>query len=179
MCVDYRALNKITVKERYPLPVIQDLLDRLVDKTVFCCLDMANGYHQIRIAAPSRPFTGFVTPDGHYQYCMMSFGLCNAPAVFQRAMNEILASVIHECAEVYIDDIIIWGRNVDECLSNLRRVLKLIDAAGVKLKRNKCSFLTENVEYLGHLISGGEIRPSPFKLSAVADFKVPQNVHEL
>lgn len=107
MCVDYRALNKITEKERYPLPVIQDLLDRLVDKKVFCCLDLANGYHQIRIAPSSRPLTGFVTQDGHYQYRMMSFGLCNAPAVFQRAMHEILKPVLHDCAEVYIDDVIL------------------------------------------------------------------------
>lgn len=82
LCVDYRALNKVTEKERYPLPLIQDLLDRLVNKSVFCRLDLANGYHQIKISPPSRPLTGFVTPDGHYQYRMMSFGLCNAPAVY-------------------------------------------------------------------------------------------------
>lgn len=179
MCVDYRALNRITEKERYPLPIIQDLLDRLVDKSVFCCLDLANSYHQIRIAEPSRPLTGFITPDGHYQYRMMSFGLCNAPAVFQKAMNAILAPVIHKCAEVYIDDVIIWSENIDECLVNLRKVLELIRQAGVKLKRHKCSFLTETVEYLGHMVSGGEIRPAPHKLSAVADFRTPENVHEL
>lgn len=179
MCVDYRALNKITEKERYPLPVIQDLLDRLGNKSVFCSLDLANGYHQIKISPQSRPLTGFVTPDGHYQYRMMSFGLCNAPAVFQRAMNEILAPVIHKCAEVYIDDVVVWGDDVNDCLNNLRKVLELIDKAGVKLKRNKCSFLTSTVEYLGHEISGGEIRPSTHKLNAVADFKQPKNVHEV
>lgn len=179
MCIDYRALNKITEKERYPLPIIQDLLDRLVHKLVFCCLDLANGYHQIKIAPSSRPFTGFITPDGHYQYRMMSFGLCNAPAVFQRAMNEILAPVIHECAEVYIDDVIVWGEDVEECLKNLRKVLGLLAAAGVKLKRDKCSFLTNEVEYLGHEISGGEIRPSSHKIDAVKNFKPPRNVHEL
>lgn len=179
MCVDYRALNKITEKERYPLPVIQDLLDRLVDKTVFCCLDLANGYHQIRIAKESRPYTGFITPDGHFQYRMMSFGLCNAPAVFQRAMNEILAPVIHDCAEAYIDDVILWGDDFKSCLDNLRKVLELIKAAGVKLKRSKCTFLTEKVEYLGYDISKGELRPSPHKIAAVKDFKTPENVHEL
>lgn len=179
MCVDYRALNKITEKERYPLPVIQDLLDRLVDQTMFCCLDLANGYHQIKIAVESRPYTGFVTPDGHFQYRMMSFGLCNAPAVFQRAMIEILAPVIHECAEVYIDDVIIWGHDFSSCLNNLRKVLELIDSAGVKLKRSKCTFLTNTVEYLGHEIHEGRIRPSSHKVTAVANFKTPSNVHEL
>lgn len=179
MCVDYRALNKITEKERYPLPVIQDLLDRLVDKKVFCCLDLANGYHQIRIAPSSRPLTGFVTQDGHYQYRMMSFGLCNAPAVFQRAMHEILKPVLHDCAEVYIDDVILWGRDDLDCLQNLEKVLELIKGAGVKLKFNKCSFLTETVEYLGHNIGGGEVRPSTHKVDAVKSFKTPGNVHEL
>lgn len=179
MCVDYRALNKITEKERYPLPIIQDLLDMLVDKKVFCCLDLANSYHQIKINESSRPLTGFVTQDGHYQYRMMSFGLCNAPSIFQRAMNQILGPVVHKCAEVYIDDVIVWGVNKEECLRNLRKVLELIDAAGVKLKRSKCSFLTETVNYLGHEISRGEIRPSPQKMSAVENFRTPNNVHEL
>lgn len=179
MCVDYRALNKITEKERYPLPVIQDLLDRLVDKKVFCCLDLANGYHQIRIAQRSRPLTGFVTQDGHYQYRMMSFGLCNAPAVFQRAMHEILRPVLHECAEVYIDDVILWGEDERDCLQNLKRVFELIEGAGVKLKLNKCSFLTDAVEYLGHNIKAGEIRPSTSKVDAVKNFKTPCNVHEV
>lgn len=179
LCVDYRALNKITEKERYPLPVIQDLLDRLVDQSVFCCLDLANGYHQVRISEDSRPLTGFVTPDGHYQYKMMSFGLCNAPAVFQRAMNEILGPVIHVCAEVYIDDVIIWGRDSSECLLNLEKVLDLIERAGVKLRKSKCAFLTNSVEYLGHEISGGTIRPSAHKITAVSNFKVPSNIHEL
>lgn len=179
MCVDYRALNKITEKERYPMPVIQDLLDRLVDQTVYCCLDLANGYHQIKIAESSRPYTGFVTPDGHYQYRMMSFGLCNAPAIFQRAMNEILAPVIHKCAEVYIDDVIVWGKDADDCMNNLRSVLQLIDKAGIKLKRSKCSFLTNTVEYLGHEISSEGIRPSSHKVSAVKEFRTPRNVHEV
>lgn len=179
LCVDYRALNKITEKECYPLPVIQDLLDRLVDQNVFCCLDLANGYHQIKIAEASRPLTAFVTPDGHYQYKMMSFGLCNAPAVFQRAMNEILEPVIHSCAEVYIDDVIVWGTSVQQCLTNLEKVLSLIEKAGVRLKKSKCAFLTERVEYLGHEISGGEIRPSAHKIIAVSNFKVPTNIHEL
>lgn len=179
MCVDYRALNKITEKERYPLPVIQDLLDQLADKSIYCCLDLANGYHQVRISPSSRPFTAFVTPEGHYQYKMMSFGLCNAPAVFQRAMNEILAPVLHKCAEVYIDDVILWGTCAENCLENLEQVLRLIETAGVKLKREKCIFLTKRVEYLGHVISGGEIRPSSLKVAAVESFKTPTNVHEL
>lgn len=146
---------------------------------MYCCLDLANGYHQIKISPVSRPLTAFVTPDGHYQYRMMSFGLTNAPSVFQRAMNEILAPVIHKCAEVYIDDIIVWGDDVGDCLNNLYRVLELIQDAGVKLKRSKCSFLTSTIEYLGHKITNGEIRPSSLKLTAVADFKTPENVHEV
>lgn len=101
--------------------MIQDLLDRLFNKAVFCSLDLANGYHQIKITPSARSFTGLVTPDGHYQYLMMSFGLCNAPAVFQRAMTEILAPVIHDCAEVYIDDVIVWGEDADDFLKNLRK----------------------------------------------------------
>lgn len=179
MCVDYRALNKITKKERYPLPIIQDQLDRFAGRKVFTTLDLASGYHQIPINERSRQYTAFVTPDGHYQYKRVSFGLCNAPSVFQKTMCKILAPVLHKFVEVYIDDIIILGDDVDEGLRNLKTVLKLISQAGLKIRLEKCGFLMSSIEYLGHEIGNGEMRPSRKKIEAVTQFKTPTNVHEV
>ncbi|KAJ9534119.1 hypothetical protein QJQ45_002109 [Haematococcus lacustris] len=129
MCIDYRQLNKITIRDQYPLPRIDDLFDQLAGKTVFSSLDLQAGYHQIRIPAEDVPKTAFRTPEGHYQFKVLCFGLTNAPATFQRVMNEAFAEVINDCALVYLDDILVMSENTEQHLVHLRRVFDLLRAA--------------------------------------------------
>lgn len=124
MCVDYRALNKVTKKERYPLPLIQDQLDRLSKQRVFSCLDVMSAYHCVQIEDDSKQYTGFITPDGHFQYTRMSFGLGNAPSVFQRAMDDLLGPLKFQFATAYLDDILIFAESNADALDRLRAVLE-------------------------------------------------------
>lgn len=179
MCVDYRQLNRLTKKDRYPLPLIQDQLDRLSTDKWFTKLDLAVGYHQIEMHPDSRKYTAFVTPFGQFQYKRMPFGLANAPAIFQRAMNSMLGQYRFQFAAVYIDDILIFSKSTSEGFDHLERILELISKSGIVLRREKCSFFKTKIEYLGHIISSGEIRPAPDKVKALTDFATPTNTHEL
>lgn len=179
MCVDYRKLNSITEKDRYPLPRIEDQLEQISGNTYFTILDLASGYHQLKLEKESRQYTAFVTPDGHYQYKRGPFGLANAPSVFQRAINEILGSLRFTYALAYLDDILILSKGEEQGLERLEEVLKTFREAGVTLRKEKCLFLQQEVEYLGSVISNGEIKPSPRKVEAVQNFPVPENVHDI
>lgn len=182
MCVDYRALNRITVKDRYPLPLIDDHIDRLGDKRVkrFSSLDMATGFHQIRVSESSIPKTAFVTPDGHYEYVKMPYGLCNSPIVYQRLINKTLRKHIDAGnVLVYIDDVLLMSRTVSEGIELLRDVLKTLTTAGFSINLRKCVFLTTEIEYLGRVISEGHVKPSPTKVKALVDSPVPQNVKQV
>lgn len=179
MCVDYRQLNKITKKDRYPLPLIQDQLDKLSTEQWFTKLDLAAGYHQVKMHSESRKYTAFVTPFGQFQYKRMPFGLANAPAVFQRAINMLLGQIRFEFATAYIDDILTFSKTTSDAFSHLEQVLSLISKARMTLRREKCSFLKRSVEYLGHIISRGEIKPSIDKVQALSEFSAPTNIHEL
>lgn len=179
MCIDYRQLNKLTKKDRYPLPVIQDQLDRLSNEKWFTKLDLAAGFHQIKMHPDSRKYTAFVTPFGQFQYKRMPFGLANAPAVFQRAINLLLDKSRFEFATAYVDDILLFSNTIASGFEHLQSTLELISKSGLVLRREKCSFLKTRIEYLGHVISVGEIRPSPDKVEALLNFKNPADVHEL
>jgi hypothetical protein len=126
MCVDFRALNKITRKDKYPLPLIEDQIDRLGGHKYFITLDLSQGFYQIPLSEESVPKTGFVTPDGHFEFLRMPFGLANAPSEFQRLMNVVLNDYINTIAQVYIDDIIIPARDFEEGLNRLRKILENI-----------------------------------------------------
>lgn len=178
MVVDYRKLNGITVKDRYPLPLIEDLLDRLNNGVVFTTLDLKFGYHQIRMAEDSKRFTAFVTPEGHYHYNRMPFGLSNVPAVFQCAINLALGPLAHQYALIYLDDILIVARDRSEGLVRLKEVLGALAKAGFTLNLLKCEFLKTSIEYLGTQIKDGSVSPSPKKLQAVQKFPTPTNVHQ-
>lgn len=147
MCVDFRALNRVTIKDRYPLPLIDDHIDRLGCSRFFTGLDMASGFHQILIDEASVHKTGFVTPEGHYKYLKMPFGLCNSPTVYQRIGNETLRRFI-EAGQVlvYIDDVLIMSMTVSEGIKLLREVLQTLTEAGFSINLRKCSFLTTEVE---------------------------------
>lgn len=179
MCVDYRHLNSITRKDRYPLPLIQDQIDKLNGQKYFTTLDMCAGYHQLWIHPDSRKFTAFVTPFGQYQYKRIPFGLANAPAVFQRAINTMLGNLRFEFAGAYLDDIICYSSTISEGLERLETILKLISASGLTLRKEKCSFLKTQIEYLGFDVTQNEIRPSPRKVESVENFPKPTTIHQL
>lgn len=179
MCIDYRKLNAITVKDKYPLPRIENQLERLAGNNCFTTLDLKSGYHQLKVAENSRPYTAFITPDGHYQYKRIPFGLTNAPAVFQRAINDILGSLRFSYALAYLDDILIISNGRKEGLERLENVLKIFRNANLTLNREKCSFLKSTVDYLGSVISNGELRPSQHKIEAITNFPTLRNVHDV
>lgn len=177
MCVDYRMLNSITVKERYPMPLIEDEIARLSGQACFVTLDLMSGYYQVPISEKSKHLTAFVTPDGQYEFNRMPFGLANAPAVFQRMMNHVLGPVRFNKATVYIDDLLIYGKDADECLNRLEEVLQILEKANLKLNLCKCSFLMSKIDYLGYEISANGMRPGETKIKSVLDFPRPDNVH--
>lgn len=179
LCVDYRALNNKTRRDHYPLPRIEDLLDRLSGQIIFTTLDLASGYHQIPIAKDSIEKTAFVTPDGQYEYTRMPFGLANAPAVFQRLIHKVLNKFKIKHAIVYMDDILIPASSVDEGFARLEEVLLALKNCGLTLKMEKCHFFKESIDFLGFEITKGEIKPGSRKTQAIACFEAPTNQHEV
>lgn len=177
LCVDYRALNNKTKKEHYPLPLIDDQLDRLVGNSLFTSLDLASGYYQIPVAVKSQDKTAFVTPDGQYEFKRMPFGLANAPSVFQRAMNKVLSKVNYTI--VYMDDVLIPSETFDQGMRRLKEVLQLFKDAGLTLKIKKCNFFCTELEFLGFHVSGQGIRPGTRKTLAIDNFPTPRNVHDV
>ena len=141
MCIDYRALNRQTVKDRYPLPRIDTLLDRLGQAKIFSKLDLASGYHQIAMEEDSIYRTAFTTNMGQWEFLVMPFGLCNAPATFQRLMNKVFAKEINYFILVYLDDILIFSRSVEEHWQHLRQALQRLIEAKLYGRLHKCDFL--------------------------------------
>jgi transposase InsO family protein len=179
LCVDYRGLNKITVKNRYPLPLIGESLDRLRTATVFTKIDLRAGYYLVRIAEGDEWKTAFRTRYGHYEYRIMPFGLTNAPATFQNLMNDVLRDFLDDFAVVYLDDILIFSRSLDEHKRHVRRVLERLRANGLFAKPEKCVFHQSEVEYLGFLVSPAGIQMDPKKTSAILDWPEPASVRDV
>lgn len=178
MCIDFRKLNSITTKDNYPLPCIDDQIDRLEGATYFTSLDLRSGYHQIPLEENSKPFTAFVTPNGQYEYNRMPFGLCNAPRTFQRFMSSILGP-IDNIAAVYIDDVLLHAKTIPEALIGLRKTLEIFRNEGVTLNLKKCSFLMTTVTFLGYEVSAGKIKPGKDKITAVEKFSTPKTVRHI
>lgn len=179
LCIDYRALNKKTVRENYPMPLIDDQLDQLSGHKFYTTLDLSNGYHQVKIREEDKHKTAFVTTEGHFEFNRMPFGLANAPATFQRIINQVLSSVHHREALIYLDDIIIPSLDVNEGLSRLETVLGILEYAGLTLKLSKCFFFSQQVDYLGFEVSAAGIRPGSRKVEAVENFPLPKNIHNV
>jgi len=177
MCIDYRALNKITVKNKYPLPRIDQLMDSLAGAQVFTSLDLQSGYHQIRISPEDVSKTAFRTPFGHYQFKVLSFGLTNAPATFQAAMNDMLRPLLGKFVKVYIDDILIYSKNPDEHASHVRQVLELVQANNYHIKLSKCEFEQKEVKFLGHIVGADGVKVDPAKVAVNNEWLRPTNVH--
>ncbi|CAH2218004.1 jg19309 [Pararge aegeria aegeria] len=179
LCIDYRALNRKTKRDHYPMPRIEDQLDLLSGNTLFTSLDLASGYYQIPISEESRPKTAFVTPDGQFEFNRMPFGLVNAPSVFQRTINKILIEAKIKYALVYMDDVLIPSKDFGEGLQRLEEVLLLMRKGGLTLKLSKCCFFLSSVDFLGFDVSADGIRPGCRKSEAVSKFPRPTNQHEV
>lgn len=179
LCVDYRALNRKTLKDKYPLPRIEDKLDCLGGNRFFTSLDLASGYYQVPVAEQSKQLTAFVTPDGLYEYNRMPFGLANAPSVFQRAINSMLNGVGQNLVLAYMDDLLVPSQTVQSGLEKLEKVFVMLRDAKLTLNPKKCVFFQEKIDYLGYEICSDGIRPGMLKTEAVRLFPVPKNVHEV
>ncbi|KAJ9524896.1 hypothetical protein QJQ45_002965 [Haematococcus lacustris] len=179
MCIDYRPLNRLTIKNKYPLPRLDTLLDRLHGAKVFSKLDLRQGYHQIRVAPEDIHKTAFRTRYGHFEFTVLPFGLCNAPATFQRLMNDVLHDLLDDCVLVYLDDILIFSRTPQEHSAHLRRVLDLLRKHKLYAKLSKCEFGMDQTTFLGHIVSASGIACDPAKVVAVQSWPIPKTVHEV
>ena len=178
-CVDYRRLNDVTRKDAYPLPRIDDTLDALKGSMYFSTLDLYSGYWQVKMDSKDQEKTAFTTRQGLFEFCTMPFGLCNAPATFERLMELTLSGLTWKCCLVYLDDIIVYGRNFHEAHINLRLVLERIRKAKLKLKTSKCELFRAQVPFLGHVVSREGIFVNPAKSSAVKDWPRPRRVKDV
>lgn len=178
-CVDYRKLNSVTKKDSFPVPRVDDKLDALVGSQWFCTLDLQSGYWQVEVDEKDREKTAFVTENGLYQFKVMPFGLCNAPATFERLMNKILEGLSWKTCLVYLDDVIVFGQDFESTLDRMRDVLSRLRAAGLKLSPKKCDLFKKKVSYLGHVVTTEGIRVDPGKIEAIREWPVPVNVTQL
>ena len=179
MVIDYRALNKLTKRNAYPLPRIDDMLDHLAGAKVFSLIDLRQAYHQCRLVNSDVPKTAFRTPLGHYEYVTLSFGLTNAPAAFQSVVNRLFAKHMYKFVMVYLDDILIFSKNETEYAVHLRAVLDILRSAQLTVALWKCKFFQSEVMFLGHIVSAEGVKMDPAKVQAVKDFPRPTDVHHL
>ncbi|KAL0549406.1 hypothetical protein IC582_013888 [Cucumis melo] len=179
LCIDYRELNKVTVKNRYPLPRIDDLFDQLQGATVFSKIDLRSGYHQLRIKNEDVPKTAFRSRYGHYEFIVMSFGLTNAPAVFMDLMNRVFREFLDTFVIVFIDDILIYSKTEAEHEEHLRMVLQTLRDNKLYAKFSKCEFWLKQVSFLGHVVSKDGVSVDPAKIEAVTGWTRPSTVSEV
>ncbi|UYV76014.1 hypothetical protein LAZ67_13002151 [Cordylochernes scorpioides] len=178
-CVDYRKLNKVTKKDVYPLPRNDDVLDSLTGAKFFSSMDLRTGYWQIEIDEEDREKTAFITPDGLYEFRVMPFGLCNAPATFERMMDKLLAGLKWTICLCYLDDIIVYATSFKEHIERLGKVLRCIQQAGLCINHEKCRFGSREIKVLGHLVTESGIRPDPDKIEAITNFPTPKTTTEV
>lgn len=180
LCIDYRALNKKIIRDRYPLPNIEDQLDKLQEGKIFSTLDLTNGFFHVFVKENSRKYTSFVTQSGQYEFLRVPFGLCVSPPVFQRFINTIFRPLMEKnYVLTYMDDLIVIADNVEQAIERLQMVLDLAASYNLQIKWQKCSFLQSKITFLGHQIENGHIQPSPLKTQDVQRFPEPKNVKEI
>lgn len=174
LCIDYRRINKKIVKDRFPMPLIDDQLDKLRGSRIFTTLDLKNGFFHVAVAEESTNYTAFVTPTGHYEFVKAPFGLCNSPAVFVKFINNVFQDFISAgVVMLYMDDIVIPAQDEIEAKSRLSLVIKRCQEYGLQINWKKCVFFKRKVEYLGNVVEYNSVRPSPAKTAAVAKFPQP------
>jgi hypothetical protein len=176
---DYRDLNAVTIKNKHPLPRIEDLFDQLQGACVFSKIDLCSGYHQLKICSKDIPKTAFTCKYGLYEYTVMSFGLTNAPALFMHLMNKVFMDYLDTFVVIFIDDILIYSKSEAEREKHLRLVLQRLREHKLYAKLSKCKFWIDEVLFLGHVISKGGIAMDPGKVKDARDWVVPQTVKEI
>ncbi|GJU15675.1 putative reverse transcriptase domain-containing protein, partial [Tanacetum coccineum] len=179
MCIDYRELNKLTVKNRYPLPRIDDLFDQLQGSSVYSKINLRSGYHQLRVREEDIPKTAFRTRYGHYEFQVMPFGLTNAPAVFMDLMNRVCKPYLDKFVIVFIDDILIYSKNKQEHEEHLKLILELLKKEELYAKFSKCEFWIPKVQFLGHVIDSQGIHVDPAKIESIKDWASPKSPTEI
>lgn len=179
MCIDYRGLNELTAKNGYPIPRIQDLLDIVGQAQYVSKIDLVAGYWQVRMAGDSIQKTAFNTIWGKYEWRAMPFGLCNAPATFQTLMNETLRPYLGKSVVVYLDDILVYSKTLEEHYTHLEQVLECLRAQKLYAKPKKCIFATKELEFCGHVIGDGKVKAITMKLDVIKDWPRPTNVNEV
>lgn len=177
--MDYRKLNDITVKDSYPLPRIDDILDQLSRNSWFSTLDLKSDYWQLKVRPEDKEKTAFSMGTGLWQFTVMPFGLCNAPATFERLMEKVLRGLLSKKCLVYLDDVIIFGKNFYEMLENLKVVFLRLREANLKINPKKCVLFRKNVKYLEHVVSADGVTTDPKKIAAIRDWPAPHTKKQL
>jgi len=179
MCVDYRGLNKITIKNRHPLPLISGLLEQLGEAKIYTKIDLRRAYNLVRVKAGDEWKTTFRTRYGHFEYNVMPFGLTNAPAIFQHLMNDVFREYLDKFVVCYLDDILIYSKNVEEHEGHVKLVLQKLRDAGLYAKLEKCVFHQPKVEFLGYIISDKGLLMDRKKVQAVIDWAIPKTIRDV
>ncbi len=178
-CIDYQGLNKITIWNRHPLPLMATAFELLQGASIFTKLDLRNAYHLVHIRQGDEWKTTFNTPTGHYEYLVMPFGLTNAPAVFQALINYVLRDMLNQFAFVYLDDILIFSSSPNEHVEHIKKVLNCLLKNALYVKPEKCEFHVTQVQFLGFIITPGHVQMDPRKVKAVTDWPTPSSLKEV
>jgi len=179
LVIDYRLLNKLTLRNRFPLPRIDDMLDALAGAKYFTAIDLRQAYHQIKLQESDKPKTAFRTPFGHYQWITLSMGLTNAPAVFQAVVNNIFRPYLNKFVVVYLDDICVFSKTEEEHMKHLQLVLDKLKEYNLTAAWHKCHFFQKELLFLGHIVSAEGVKADPAKVKAVAEYPRPQDQHQV
>ena len=178
-CVDYRKLNDSTIKDAYPLPRVDESLDQLSGSKWFSCLDSNSGYWQVEMDNSDAEKTAFTSRKGLFEFTVMPFGLCNAPATFERLMETVLAGLHWQICLIYLDDVIMIGKTFEDMIKNLSVIFERLQQAGLKLKARKCKLFGKSVEFLGHIITESGLETDPSKTSSIENWPTPKTVKEV